>query len=99
MKHPLMLEREHRDAYRRVRQGYFVRYTAFSYGALLLFVALVCALVWPAVNTIMLLIVCSAGLAVCLAVSESLSRRRALRELSEDGVIPGDWRPPEHELL
>ncbi len=99
MKHPLLVEREHRDAYRRLRHLYYLRYTALLYGAVLSVGAVTCALVWPAVDRVMLLIICSTGLAVCLAVAEQLSRRRALRELSASGVVPKGWRPPLHGLL
>ena len=99
MKHPLLLEREYKDAYRRLRNAYFLRYAVWYYGAVLLFIALVCALVWPFVDRAMLLIACSARLAVCLAAAENYSRRRSVRELSARGVLPEDWRPPGHELL
>jgi hypothetical protein len=99
MKHPLLVEREYQDAYRRLRHAYFLRCAALSYGALVLVIAAVCALVWPAVDRVMLLIVCSTGLTLCLAVADQCSRRRALQELSARGIVPRGWRPPSHEWL
>ena len=99
MRHLVLVERERRDAYRRLRGAHFLRYLLRSYGAVVLVLALVCALAWPSVDKVMLLILSSSSLAVCLAVAEQLSRRRALRELSARGVVPDGWRPPLHELL
>jgi hypothetical protein len=99
MTHPLLVEYERRDAYRRLRAAHFLRYSVRSYGAVALVIALVCALVWPSVDKTMLLILSSTSLAVCLAVAEQFSRRRALRELASQGVVPEGWRPSLHELL
>ena len=99
MKHPLLVERERGYAYRQRRSTYLLRYFIRLYGAILLIIALVCGLAWPSVDRVMLLIIGSTSLAVCLAVAEHLSRRRALRELSAQGVVPDGWRPPWHEQL
>ena len=97
MKHPLLVEREHSDAYRRLRGALFLRYATLCYGSVLLVLAVICALAWPSIDGVMLLILVSASLAVCVAVAESVSRRRALRELHARGVIPEGWRPSWHE--
>jgi urea transporter len=99
MKHPLLAEREHVEAFRRLRNAYFLRYGLRFYAAVLLVIALVCALAWPSIDQVMLLILVSASLAVCIAVAEQLSRRRALRELVSKGLVPEEWRPPSRALL
>ena len=99
MRHPAIKERGYRHAFQQLRSALFWRYFLHFYGAVLLVVAAVCALVWPSINRVMLLILVSTSLAVCIAVAEQLSRRRAQRELSARGVVPEDWRPPWHELF
>ena len=97
-KHPLLEEREYRLAYRGLQNRLFLSLAVRYYAALLAVISVVSLLAWPAVDHIFLLILCSSGLAVCIALAGFLSRRRAIEQLSNKGRLPVGWAPPDDEF-
>jgi len=97
-KHPLLQEREYRNSYCRLRNRLFLLFVTQFYAGFLSLLSVVSLLVWPAVDRMLLLTLCSAGLALCIALAEHFSRRRSLAELVSRGCLPRDWRPPEDDF-
>lgn len=97
-KHPLLEERDYRQAYRGLRNRLFLLLAIRYYAALLAVISLVSLLAWPAVDHVFLLILSSSGLAVCIALAGILSRWRAIEQLSNLGQLPVGWTPPDDEF-